>query len=555
MKTKDGVTTGKLIAGVVIAILVASAVSIGLSTQFSLVPQGPKGDKGDAGPQGATGAAGTAGAAGATGPQGAAGSTGATGATGAQGAAGLGVSPGFLVAPAYDSGWVNITSMAGQNIVLTHNLGSSDIVVEIQGRTTATGGIHQKYLGLTDYTSGWSKTYGGTSHDYALGNNVQTNDGGYAISGYTSSFGSGGNDAWLVKTDSVGNIEWNLTYGGPLEDTFSDMIKTTDGGLVLCGYEASFGSGNYDTFLMKVNASGVIVWNQTYGGAGGDIGSVLLQTSDGGYVIVGATNSSGAGNQDVWLVKTDATGTMQWNKTYGGTGLDSGWAVVQNIDGGYTVAGRTASYGAGGNDFWLIKTDTTGNMVWNKTYGGTGTEQANYMIKTSDGGYLMFGPTTSFAIGGQDAWLVKTDASGNMMWNRTYGGAGNEFCLYLLQTSDGGYAFCGSENSFGAGGTDVWLVKTDATGNLLWQKTWGGPNNEDAYSMIQTSDGGYVLVGGTRSFGYGTATPASSDWYVIKTDSEFGLAQIDSTANSVTLYRGATDPYWNFVRVRIWKTT
>jgi len=539
----------------VVAILVAGGVSAGV-TMMSVGPQGPKGDTGAAGATGVTGAQGLKGeigARGATGATGTQGVTGATGLTGPQGPAGLGVTPGSLVTSAYDSGWVNITTMAGQNVVLNHNLNSLDVSVEIQGKTTSSGGIQQKYLGLTPYTSGWSKTYGGTGHDYALGNNVQTNDGGYAISGFTGSIGAGGSDAWLVKTDSIGNMEWNLTYGGPLEDVFSDMIKTKDGGLVLCGYEASFGSGNYDTFLMKVNASGVILWNQTYGGAGGDIGSVLLQTSDDGYIIVGATNSSGAGNQDVWLVKTDAIGTMQWNKTYGGTALDSGWSVVQNIDGGYTVAGRTASYGAGGNDFWLIKTDVSGNIMWNKTYGGTGTEQANYMIKTSDGGYLMFGPTTSFAIGGQDAWLVKTDVNGNMLWNRNYGGTGNEFCVYVIQTSDGGYAFCGAENSFGAGGTDVWLVKTDATGNMLWQKTYGGPNNEDAYSMIQTNDGAYVLAGGTRSFGYGTANPPYSDWYIIKTDSEGGLAQIDSSLNSITLYRGATDAYWNYVRVRIWK--
>jgi len=306
---------------------------------------------------------------------------------------------------------------------------------------------------------------------------------------------------------------------------------------------------------MKVNASGTIVWNQTYGGLGSDQIMSVFQNNDGSYVLGGSTNSSGAGNLDVWLVKTNATGSMQWNKTYGGTGADMAMYAIQSSDGGYAVAGRTNSLGAGGFDMWFLKTDVAGNMLWNKTYGGTGTEQANAMIKTVDGGYAMFGPTTSFAIGGQDAWLVKTDADGNMVWNKTYGGVVNEYAIYLIQTSDGGYALCGSENSFGAGGTDVWLVKTDALGNMLWQKTFGGPNNEDAYSMIQAKDGSFVLAGGTRSFGYGTASPASSDWYLIKTDNESGLAQVDSTANSITLYRGATDAYWNYVRIRIWKIT
>ena len=350
---------------------------------MSVGPQGLKGDKGDTGAIGATGAtglqgpkgdSGARGAAGAAGSSGATGATGAAGATGATGPAGLGVTPGSLVAPAYDSGWVNITSMAGQNIVLNHNLNSLDVYVEICGRTIATGGIHQKNLGLIGYTSGWSKTYGGIAHDYSMGNNVQTNDGGYAISGHTFSLGAGGLDAWLIKTDSVGNMEWNITYGGSQEDQFSDMIKTTDGGFVLSGYTTSFGAGNYDSFLMKVNASGTIVWNQTYGGLVTDQIMSVFQNNDGSYVLAGSTNSSGAGNLDAWLVKTDATGNMQWNKTYGGTGADMATYATQNSDGGYAVAGRTNSFGAGGTDVWLVKTDALGNMLWQKTFGGQTTK-------------------------------------------------------------------------------------------------------------------------------------------------------------------------------------
>ena len=202
-----------------------------------------------------------------------------------------------------------------------------------------------------------------------------------------------------------------MTYGGPLDDGISDMIKTKDGGYVLGGYTISFGAGNYDFWLIKVNATGAMQWNQTYGGTANDYPYAVIQTSDGGYALAGETNSSGAGNLDFWLVKTDATGNMQWNKTYGGTGADTGVAVVQNSDGGYAILGRTASFGAGGNDIWLVKTDATGNMLWNKTYGGTGNEAGNAMVQTSDGGYAIFGPTTSFAGGGQDAWLVKTDCN------------------------------------------------------------------------------------------------------------------------------------------------
>jgi hypothetical protein len=549
---KIAIAKGTIVVLIVVAVLVAGGVSAGV-TMMSVGSQGQKGDTGDKGALGATGPQGLKGD---TGERGATGSTGATGPTGPTGPAGLGVTPGTLVAPAYDSGWVNITSMAGQNIVLNHNLGITDISVEIQGRTTANGGIHQKYLGLTDYTNGWTKVFGGTGNDWAIGNNLQTSDGGYLISGYTSSSGAGGRDGWLVKIDSVGNLEWNIAYGGPLDDSFSDMIKTKDGGYVLAGNSMSFGAGNYDFWLVKVNATGSMQWNQTYGGSAYDYSYAVIQTGDGGYAIVGETNSTGAGSLDFWFVKTNANGNMQWNKTYGGTGSDTGVALVQNSDIGYAVIGRTASFGAGGNDIWLIKTDVTGNILWNKTFGGTGNEAGNALVQTSDGGYAIFGPTSSFAAGGgQDAWLIKTDASGTMLWNKTYGGTGNEYAIYLIQTSEGGYALAGAQNSFGVGGPDLFLTKTDASGNTMWSRNYGGPYNDEGYSMIQTNEGGYMVVGHTRSFGFGTGTPASSDWYVIKVDSELGLAQIDSTANSLTLLRGATDPYWNFVRVRIWKTS
>jgi hypothetical protein len=218
-------------------------------------------------------------------------------------------------------------------------------------------------------------------------------------------------------------------------------------------------------------------------------------------------------------------------------------------------AGPTSSYSAGSQDCWLVRVDAAGNLIWSKTYGGTGSDGVPTMIQTYDGGFAFFGPTMSFGAGAQDAWLVKVDSNGNIQWNKTYGGTANEYAVYIIQTADRGYTLAGGTMSSGAGGEDVWLIKTDTSGNMLWNTTWGGPNNEEAYSLCQANDGSYVIVAYTRSFGFGTATPASSDWYLIKTSTEFGLTQIDSSANSITLYRGTTDPYWNFVRVRIWKTT
>jgi hypothetical protein len=443
--------------------------------------------------------------------------------------------------------------MVGQNIVLNHNLGSSDVSVEILGRTTANGGIHEKNLGLTGYTSGWSKTYGGAGNDVGSGNIVQTSDGGYALSGDTNSFGAGSLDAWLIKTDIVGNMQWNMTYGGVDYESGSDMVQTKDGGYAIGGFTNSSGAGNYDFWLVKANATGSMEWSKTYGGTGSDQGYVVIQTSDGGYAIIGITSSFGAGGQDAWLVKTDSVGNMQWNMTYGGTGTETGNTMVQTSDGGYALAGRTNSLTAGGFDMLLIKIDAAGNMQWNKTYGGTGNEYAYSMVQSKDGGYAITGRTTSFGAGSEDAYLVKTDATGNMQWNKAFGGTALEYGFHVDQTSEGGFIICGLTSSFGAGTADAYFVKTDAVGNTLWQKTYGGARGEYAYDIIQTSDGGYAIGGQTSSFGLGI--PYVFDFWLIKTDTEFGLVQIDSTANSVTLYRGATDAYWNFVRVRIWKTT
>jgi hypothetical protein len=207
-------------------------------------------------------------------------------------------------------------------------------------------------------------------------------------------------------------------------------------------------------------------WSQTYGGTGDDEAYSVIQTSDGGYALAGYTDSYGAYSfqYDFWLVKTDASGNAQWNRTYGGTGNDQAYALVQTSDGGYALAGRTNSFGAGQYDFWLVKTDYAGNMQWNKTYGGTSYDYAYSVVQTSDGGYALAGHTRSFGAGSTDFWLVKTDASGNAQWNKTYGGTEFDAAYALVETGDGGYALAGITLSYGASNSDFWLVKTDENG-------------------------------------------------------------------------------------------
>jgi predicted secreted protein len=365
-------------------------------------------------------------------------------------------------------------------------------------------------------TVGWSKTYGGTNAegwDSIYPVVLQTSDGGFLITGSTTSYGAGSNDAYLVKTDANGEMQWQKTYGGPLNESACVVCKTSDGGYAIMCTTNSYGAGGNDFWLLKTDANGNLQWNNTYGGTGVDNGYDVSQTADGGYALLGETNSFGAGGYDVWVVKTDAAGNMQWNKTYGAVGNDWASNLICTADGGYAVVSYSMSFG--GYKGWFIKIDSSGNMAWNKTYSLGTASWACTGIQTADGGYAMTGvtyPTTK-----RDAWLIKTDSSGNMLWNKTYGGTGDDTGWALVQMDDGGYAIGGVTSSFGAGGKDGWLIRTDSSGNMLWNKTYGGAGTDWPDDIIRTSDGGYVLAGFTDSFGAG-----STDLWLIKTD-ELGV--------------------------------
>jgi uncharacterized delta-60 repeat protein len=371
----------------------------------------------------------------------------------------------------------------------------------------------------------FAKTYGGTDYDWAS-SVQQTPDGGYIVAGWTYSFGAGGWDIFLIKTNANGNVQWAKTYGGTNFDSASSVQQTSDGGYIVAGYTNSFGAGGYDIFLIKTDANGNIQWTKTYGGTSSDYASSVRQTSDGGYIVAGITWSFGAGIWDIFLIKTDANGNVQWAKTYGGTGYDWAYSVQQTPDGGYIVAGYTTSFGVGGGDIFLIKTDANGNVQWAKTYGGTGYDDAYSVQQTSDGGYIVAGYTTSFGAGWNDLFLIKTDANGNVQWAKTYGGTSSDYASSVRQTSDGGYIVAGYTTSFGAGDWDIFLIKTDANGDIIWAKTYGGTGWDWAYSVQQTSDGGYIVAGYTQSFGAG-----SYDIFLIKTDANGDIGSCSIVQN------------------------
>jgi uncharacterized delta-60 repeat protein len=374
------------------------------------------------------------------------------------------------------------------------------------------GGLILALFTQSAYAVTFAKTYGGTGYEGA--SSVQrTSDGGYILAGYTYSFGAGLSDIILIKTDANWNISWAKTYGGTNWDVARSVQQTSDGGYILAGETYSFGAGGYDFFLINTDANGNIQWAKTYGGTNYDEAYYVQQTSDGGYIVAGLTYSFGAGLSDIILIKTDANGNISWAKTYGGTSGDVAYSVQKTSDGGYIVAGWTASFGAGSLDILLIKTNANGNIQWAKTYGGTHWDIAYSVQQTSDGGYIVAGYTQSFGAGSKNIFLIKTNANGNIQWAKTYGGTNYDEAYSVQQTSDGGYILAGYTQSFGAGYDDIFLIKTDANGNIIWAKTYGGTDWDYAYSVQQTSDGGYIVAGYTQSFGAG-----GGDIFLIKTD-------------------------------------
>ena len=350
----------------------------------------------------------------------------------------------------------------------------------------------------------WSRTLGGTIID--VGHSIQqTQDGGYIVAGYTRSYGTmSGRNALLIKTDSLGNEEWHSALGGNADEEAYGVMQMADGGYVFSGYTKSFGLGLNDVLLIKTDSIGNSQWIRTFGGAQDDEGYSLQQTIDGGFIIAGVTSSFGTGSRDMWLIKTDSTGNEEWNRTFGGFSSDGAWSVQQTLDGGYILTGWTFSNGPGylGNA-WLVKTDTAGIMEWNRYFGGSDADRGCSVQQTTDGGYILTGYTGSSGAGLYDMLLIKTDSSGHEQWNRTFGGSGRDYGNSVRQTEDGGFIVTGYTLSFGAGGDDLWLVKTNANGVEEWSNTYGGSASDVGYDVQLTTDDGTIAVGHTLSFGAG----------------------------------------------------
>jgi len=352
----------------------------------------------------------------------------------------------------------------------------------IEGEKNEQTKINKTYAQTIDFKIEWEKTFGGKNNDKA-NSIIQTTDGGYAVAGQRDW------DFWIIKLDENGNKKWDKTFGGSYKDEANSIIQTTDGGYAVAGQR------DWDFGIIKLDENGNKVWDKTFGGSYNDEANSIIQTTDGGYAVAGQR-----ANDDFWIIKLDENGNKKWDKTFGDRYDYKANSIIQTTDGGYAVAGQRAN-----DDFWIIKLDENGNKKWDKTFGGRYDYEANSTIQTTDGGYAVAGQRA------WDFWIIKLDENGNKKWDKTFGGSYKDEANSIIQTTDGGYAIAGYTKSEGKVEKDFWIIKLDENGNKKWDKTFGGSYNDEANSIIQTTDGGYAVAGYTNSKGAG-----NSDFCVIK---------------------------------------
>lgn len=432
----------------------------------------------------------------------------------------------------------------------------------------------------------WQKSFGGTLYD-EMRVVRQTTDGGYILGGTSGSNTNGnktsvfygGNDYWVIKLDASGNKVWENTYGGSFSDQLWALQQTTDGGYILGGYSDSPVTGNktsevkgdYDFWIVRIDSAGTVLWDKSYGGTSGDKLFALEQTSDGGFVLAGTSKSGisadkaseNFGSTDYWVIKVDSAGTLIWQQTFGGDSDDDCTSLCKAADGGFLIGGGSGSDISGNKtnvnygslDYWVVKVDSGGNQMWQTNYGGYGYDRLEKLQSTSDGGFVLAGtaysPISGNKITGeeaQDFWVIKLNAAGVRVWEKQIYSPGSDTCKTIIQTSDGGFlvggmagGFLGDERSATwHGSDDFWVAKLNASGQKTWDQSAGGSNIEELYSVQETSDGGFIL-GGLSYSGItgnkGSANFGVSDFWVVKLQGRQPIVLTNAAAISGNQFR------------------
>ena len=432
----------------------------------------------------------------------------------------------------------------------------------------------------------WQKVYGGISSEN-LRSIQKTLDGGSVLSGTTLSVSSGdvtenniwgfAYDLWIVKLNILGTIEWQKRIGGTGADSQAKIKQTSDNGYIIScesnsnisGYKTENSKGGWDYWIIKLNNNGVVIWDKTIGGSGDDFASSLDITNDGNILIGGSSNSpisgdktsNARGYRDFWLVKLDNQGTLIWDKTIGGSNGEVLNSMIKTLDNGYILAGSSNSNISWekteiawdvDSDFWVVKIDSFGNVIWDKTLGGTSIDETYDVVLSDDGGYVFAGNSNSGISGNKtqssngsfDIWVVKLNFSGNIEWQKNIGGNQIDGCYSILNSLDDGYVILGwsnsnisgdkSENS--RGNYDFWIIKINSLGNILWQKTYGGMNRDLGFGITQINDGSYLIAGETESSQSGEITDLNNgniDFCLFKLSPENLSTNINQISNSI----------------------
>ncbi|MEM8999101.1 MAG: hypothetical protein AAGB24_02470 [Bacteroidota bacterium] len=408
----------------------------------------------------------------------------------------------------------------------------------------------------------WIRSFGGSGDDSPR-SIISTTDGGFAVFGFTDSTdghlvskSNNVNDYWLLKLDAEGNLQWLRTYGGSKDDQGQQAIQTSDGGYAITGYamsddgDGSNNEGFHDNWVLRLDSSGNILWEKSFGFSGHDHSYDIVETADGGFFFSGfldVTSSNGEGSTgkgsglsahgvgEFWGTKVDGQGNLVWRKFFGGTNNDRSFGVVNAHDGGYVLIGASESNDfdvsnpKGSYDFWVVKIDKNGNFLWERSFGGTGIDQSYDIARTKDGAYAIVGNTFSIDTdvsknnGESDIWLIKISEAGELLWQKSYGGTGFDASHGISTAADGGFIISGNSKSFNGDATqnfgenDFWLIKTDESGELEWQRSFGGTGLDFAYDALEGADGSIILVGDTASEDFpGTEHRGGLDLLVIK---------------------------------------
>ncbi|MFX1504595.1 MAG: hypothetical protein ACFFDC_00630 [Promethearchaeota archaeon] len=357
----------------------------------------------------------------------------------------------------------------------------------------------------------WQRTYGEEGSEFAY-SIIQTEDNGFALIGCTIA-GAGGNDILLVKTDENGEVKWDQIFGGYYNEEGYSVIQTVDKGFAILGYTGTYGSGVTDMWLIKTDEEGILEWEKTYGGSQSEMGYTVVQTKNGGFLLSGYSNTYGINVNQIWLVKTNETGEIQWDQMIGSPNgmYDSKYVfhkgpLLQTPDQGFVIAGITQeTHGTSAfNDVLFVKGKKSGRIDFHKTYGTWEDDSATSMIQTKDGGFAVAGYINHVG-DNKEAFLLKIDNNGTEQWFKTYGRSVMDKIYSVIQTNDGGFALAGitstSSSKSDPGTEDMWLLRTDKEGEPLWNQSFGGDKSDGAYSLIQTSDDCFVLAGYTASYG------------------------------------------------------